>query len=118
MVDTVLGRCPDTNDLTAVVSRMITHDHSKRYQNCRDVVDDIKKHMLSSTGTVAKVGLENALLRSMELVKEYVLHCYQMEQSQVEEITTPSRWYTSHWVKDNTIEIWEMNTGECINTWC
>jgi serine/threonine protein kinase len=40
--DTVLAKCPWTNDLKSVVGQMIAGDHTKRYQNCQDVISALK----------------------------------------------------------------------------
>lgn len=40
---TVINKCPFPNELKTILLKMVEADFSKRYQNCEDVMTDLKK---------------------------------------------------------------------------
>ncbi len=122
--DTVLGRCSYINDLKTVVSRMIAHDHLKRYQNCLDVVDDIKKTQTGNSplpviippsslpprGT-PKVGRT----KTVEIEKE-VLHLEGHESYVYGIVELADGRIISIAYYDGTLKIWDTKTGQCTTT--
>jgi len=123
--DTVLARCPYTNDIKIIISRMIAHDHLKRYQNCRDVVDDIKKTQTGDSplpvispssipplgGTVLKVGRT----KTVEIDKE-VLHLEGHKSPLVGIFEIADGRIISFAFGDGTFKIWDTKTGQCTTT--
>lgn len=53
MWDSVLERCPWTNDLKTVVGSMIAYDVPKRFQNCQDAISALNKTLVAPTPVVA-----------------------------------------------------------------